>query len=76
MLWLGAHMSVAGGLEKAIAHAVSVESDAVQVFTKNQRQWIAKPIADDEATLFRTRFMESGLRGVVAHDSYLINPDA
>ncbi len=73
MLWLGAHMSIAGGLEKAIAHAVSVESDAVQVFTKNQRQWIAKPIADDEAALFRTRYTESGLRGVVAHDSYLIN---
>jgi deoxyribonuclease-4 len=45
----------------------------VQVFTKNQRQWNAKPLSDDEAERFRTRYAESGLKGVVAHDSYLIN---
>lgn len=73
MLMLGAHMSISGGLEKAIDHAISVESDAVQVFTKNQRQWNARPISDDEAALFRSRYAESGLKGVVAHDSYLIN---
>lgn len=73
MLLLGAHMSIAGGLEKAIDHALAVESDAVQIFTKNQRQWKAKPIADDEADLFKQRFAESGLKAVVAHNSYLIN---
>ena len=73
MLWLGAHMSIAGGLDKAIDHALAVESDAVQIFTKNQRQWNAKPISDEEAQKFRTRFAESGLKSVVAHNSYLIN---
>jgi deoxyribonuclease IV len=73
MLWLGAHMSVAGGLHNAIDDALAVESDAVQIFTKNQRQWVAKPIADEDATLFRQRFVESGLKSVVAHNSYLIN---
>lgn len=73
MLWLGAHMSIAGGLDKAIDHALAVESDAVQIFTKNQRQWNAKPIADEDAQAFRTRFAESGLKSVVAHNSYLIN---
>lgn len=73
MLWLGAHMSIAGGLEKAIDHALAVDSDAVQIFTKNQRQWKAKPISDEEAERFKQRFAESGLKAVVAHDSYLIN---
>ncbi|CAN5649082.1 deoxyribonuclease IV [soil metagenome] len=73
MLWLGAHMSISGGVDKAIDHAVSVESDAVQVFTKNQRQWNAKPLSDEDAERFRTRYAEAGLKGVVAHDSYLIN---
>jgi deoxyribonuclease IV len=73
MLWLGAHMSVAGGLHNAIDDALSVESDAVQIFTKNQRQWVAKPIADEDAALFRQKFNDSGLKCVVAHNSYLIN---
>lgn len=73
MLWLGAHMSVAGGLHNAIDDALAVESDAVQIFTKNQRQWAAKPIADADAALFRQKFNDSGLKSVVAHNSYLIN---
>lgn len=66
-------MSVAGGLDKAIDHALAVESDAVQIFTKNQRQWVGKPLLDDDIQTFRSRYAESGLRGLVAHNSYLIN---
>jgi deoxyribonuclease IV len=73
MLLLGAHMSVAGGLHNAIKDALEVESDAVQIFTKNQRQWNAKPLVDEDVTTFKTRYKESGLRGLVAHNSYLIN---
>jgi deoxyribonuclease IV len=73
MLLLGAHMSVAGGLDKAIDHALAVESDAVQIFTKNQRQWVAKPLLDEDVERFRRRYIESGLRGLVAHNSYLVN---
>jgi deoxyribonuclease IV len=73
MLWLGAHMSIAGGVHNAIDDALAVESDAVQIFTKNQRQWVAKPIDDTDASLFRQKFSDSGLKSVVAHNSYLIN---
>lgn len=73
MLLLGAHMSIAGGIDKAIDRAESVDSDAVQVFTKNQRQWKGKPLSDEEATAFEQRLKESSIRSVIAHDSYLIN---
>lgn len=73
MLRLGAHMSIAGGLHNAFERAQQVDSDAVQIFTKNQRQWNAKPIADEDAELFRERQKETGIHPVVAHNSYLVN---
>jgi deoxyribonuclease-4 len=67
-------MSVAGGLDKAIDRAEQVDSDAVQIFTKNQRQWNAKPLTDEQISVFRERLAASErIRCVVAHDSYLIN---
>ncbi len=73
MLKLGAHMSIAGGLDKSVHRAKSVDSDALQIFTKNQKQWKAKPIADDDAALFRQTCLDCSIAPVVAHDSYLIN---
>ena len=73
MLKLGAHMSIAGGFDKAVQRAHSVESDAVQIFTKNQKQWKAKPIMDEDAALFRQHCVDCVIDPVVAHDSYLIN---
>jgi len=73
MLELGAHMSIAGGHEKAIEAALKFEMDACQLFTKNANQWNAKPIDRGAAEKFRERYAGSGLRGLVAHDSYLIN---
>lgn len=73
MLRLGAHMSVAGGLEKAFEHAVKVDSDAVQIFTKNQRQWKAKPLEEGQIETFKRAQQETGIHPVVAHNSYLIN---
>jgi deoxyribonuclease-4 len=73
MLKLGAHMSIAGGFDKAVQRAHSVESDALQIFTKNQKQWKAKPILDDEVTLYRQQCVDCAIDPVVAHDSYLIN---
>lgn len=73
MLRLGAHMSVAGGLEKAVAHAVAVDSDALQVFTKNQNQWRARELTEANITTFRNAVSEAKLSPVVAHASYLIN---
>ncbi|MCC6313205.1 MAG: deoxyribonuclease IV [Thermomicrobiales bacterium] len=73
MLELGAHMSIAGGYERAIERALRCESSAVQIFTKNQRQWRAAPIDPEAAERFRARWADSGMVHLVAHNSYLIN---
>jgi deoxyribonuclease IV len=73
MLKLGAHMSIAGGYDKAVHRAQSVESDALQIFTKNQNQWKAKDIPAELAELFKQCCIDCVIDPVVAHDSYLIN---
>lgn len=73
MLRLGAHMSVAGGLEKAFDRAAQVDSDAVQIFTSNQRQWKGREVTAEMVELFRATQAESGIEPVVSHNSYLIN---
>jgi deoxyribonuclease-4 len=66
-------MSVAGGLANAVAAAVAVESDTVQLFTKNANTWAGKPLADADARAFRAAVRAAKLRFPTAHDSYLIN---
>jgi deoxyribonuclease IV len=70
---LGAHTSIAGGLEKAVARAVASGCQCLQIFTKNSNQWQARPIAVDEAKRFRQAVQQAGIVAAVAHDSYLIN---
>src|SRR6476619_6672532 len=74
-LLLGAHMSIAGGLDKAIGRGLGVGCTALQIFTKNASQWKAKPLAEEDIARFKTALGESpiGTEAVVAHDSYLIN---
>ena len=70
---LGAHLSIAGGLPRAVDRAVASRCEALQIFTKSVGQWRARPLPDDEVVLFRRRIAETGIRPVVAHNSYLIN---
>jgi deoxyribonuclease-4 len=70
---LGAHLSIAGGLPRAVDRAVASRCEALQIFTKSAGQWRARPLPDDEVTLFRRRVVDSGIRPVFAHNSYLIN---
>jgi len=70
---LGAHVSVAGGLEKAFANGLAVGCTALQIFTKNANRWQARPIADSDAAMFRQAWQASGIGPVMAHDAYLIN---
>lgn len=72
----GAHMSIAGGLPRAVDRAALHGCDALQIFTKSAGQWRARPIPDEEARAFRTRVRETGIAPVVAHASYLINVGA
>lgn len=71
--YLGAHMSIAGGLHLAIDRAVTAGCNVVQVFTRNSNQWKGKAVSDEAAALFRGKFALSGLHEVISHDIYLIN---
>lgn len=70
---LGAHMSIAGGYYKAVEAAAKLKMDCVQIFTKNNNQWRAKPLTDEDMRLFRDALERTGIRMPCAHDSYLIN---
>jgi deoxyribonuclease IV len=70
---IGAHMSIAGGLDQAVARGKAVGCEVAQVFTKNSNQWAAKPLATDEIARFKQAQAEAGLPVPLAHDSYLIN---
>lgn len=67
----GSHLSISGGLYKAADAAKGYGMETVQVFTKNQQQWKAKPLSDDEIQQWTTH--AKGLSQPVSHDSYLIN---
>ena len=70
---LGAHMSIAGGYFKAIVAAKKAGCECVQVFTKNNNQWRAKPMTEDDTTKFRDAMAEQDISHPLSHASYLIN---
>ena len=70
---LGAHMSIAGGLHLALERGHALGCFAVQIFVKNQRQWAAPPLRDEDVRAFRATRRASRVRSVFAHASYLIN---
>ena len=72
-MYLGAHMSVAGGLEMAIDRIRQVDGTALQIFTRNQRQWQAKDVTASEAARFQAAWQEWGDYPIASHASYLIN---
>jgi deoxyribonuclease IV len=70
---LGAHMSVAGGLPRAVERAVVHGCQALQIFSKNASQWRGRPLPAEEIGEFRARVKAAGIAPVVSHGSYLIN---
>lgn len=66
-------MSIAGGYYKAVELARAAGCDCVQIFTKNNNQWRAKPITAEEAALFREKLRQLSITQPLAHASYLIN---
>jgi deoxyribonuclease-4 len=70
---LGAHLSISGGLPRAVDRAEASGCEALQIFTKSAGQWRARELPPDEIALFRRRVEETGIGPVVAHNSYLIN---
>lgn len=73
MLYLGAHMSIAGGVSTALDRAFSVGSNAVQVFTKNNRQWSGPPIDADDVARWKNGLISQKIERTISHASYLIN---
>lgn len=73
MSLLGAHMSIAGGYYKAVEAAAKLGMSTCQLFTKNNNQWNAKALSEQDLTDFRVCLKQTGIRYPVAHDSYLIN---
>ena len=69
----GSHLSIAGGLHNAVLAAQKLACDCLQVFTKNQRQWAAAPLAEPAIRLWAEHRRQAGLEHIVSHDSYLIN---
>src|SRR5712664_548635 len=70
---LGAHMSVAGGLPRAVDRAMMHRCDALQIFAKNASQWRGRLVSREEIREFRAKVNASGIGPVVSHASYLIN---
>lgn len=70
---LGAHMSIAGGFDKAIGRGLRAGCDTIQIFTKSNNQWAAPPIAQEAVKQFRQAVEESGVAPIFSHDAYLIN---
>lgn len=76
---IGAHMSIEGGLHRALERGQALACGAVQVFLKNQRQWAGRPLLPEDVRAFAAARRRTGIRHVFAHASYLINlaaPDA
>ncbi len=66
-------MSIAGGLHLAFERARQAGCDCLQVFVKNQRQWSARPLQEDELRAWQEARAAAGIEPVIAHSTYLIN---
>lgn len=74
-LEFGSHVSASGGVDKVFARAEDVGATSIQIFSKNERQWIAKPLDPDVVERFHAERERMGIdpKLLVIHDSYLIN---
>jgi deoxyribonuclease-4 len=73
--FVGAHVSASGGVDNAPLNAMAIGAKAFALFTKNQRQWVAKPLETKTIDAFQKNLDDSGVlpKHILPHDSYLIN---
>ncbi|MEN4052723.1 MULTISPECIES: deoxyribonuclease IV [Sulfurimonas] len=73
--FVGAHVSASGGVYNAPLNAMEIGAKAFALFTKNQRQWVAKPLESETIEKFQENLVKSGIepKHILPHDSYLIN---
>jgi len=73
MVRLGAHMSIAGGVDQAVRRGAQVGCDTIQIFVKSPNRWAPRPLSKEEIARFRQAQAEMGIAPIFAHDSYLVN---
>lgn len=73
LLKLGSHLSIGGGIHRALEHAVELGATAVQFFVKSNRQWHAHPLEEHEVELFKRTHSKYSYITCIAHAGYLIN---
>ena len=75
MKYIGAHVSAAGGVENSPLNAQKIGATAFALFTKNQRQWHARPLTAENIEAFKSNCDRCGFSPaqILPHDSYLIN---
>ena len=75
MKFIGAHVSISGGVENAPLNAAAIGAKAFAMFTKNQRQWKSPPLTEKSIAAFRKNCAEKGFSAdhILPHDGYLIN---
>lgn len=73
--YVGAHVSAAGGVENAPVNAHRIGATAFALFTKNQRQWVAKPLTEENISAFKLNCEKYGYlpKQILPHNSYLTN---
>lgn len=72
-LAFGSHMSASGGVDKALARGEELSLESLQLFSKNERQWFARPLDPEMVHRFQDEVARTGITKLVVHDSYLIN---
>lgn len=73
MMHLGMHCSTAGGAHKAVERCLSCGGEIMQIFVKNNMQWLGKPYAEEARTRFAAAWKSAKLKAVFGHTGYLIN---
>ncbi|MBI4203101.1 MAG: deoxyribonuclease IV [Chloroflexi bacterium] len=73
---IGAHVSTAGGLPKAIDRALDIGAEALQCFCSSPQGWAFKPLPQAQTAAFRARAAETGVGPNFLHAIYLINLSA
>jgi len=70
---LGRHLSISGGIDKAIDETIAINANSVQIFTKSPRSWQKKEISEEEIKKTREKIKKYEIKAFVVHSSYLVN---
>ncbi len=70
---LGKHLSISGGMDKAIDRAIKIEANALQIFTKSPRSWQKKILTEEEIKKMKYKMKVNNIKSLVVHSSYLVN---